>query len=47
MGFSPISPNNKFVERGRKKWSDYRKEITIVGDLEELNAYKIKRLSSA
>ena len=47
LGFSPISPNNKFVERGRKKWSDYRKEITIVGDLEELNAYKIKRLFSA
>ena len=47
LDFGPISPNNKFVERGRKNQSDYRKEITIIDDCEELNYYKIKRLSSA
>ena len=47
LGFSPISPNNKFVERERKNWPDCRKEITIIGDIEELNGYKMKRLSSA
>ena len=36
LDFNPISPNNKFVERGRKNQPNWRKEITIIGDLEEL-----------
>ena len=35
LSFGPTSPNNKFVERGRKNQPDFRKEVTIMGGLEE------------
>ena len=36
MGFGPISPNNEFVECGRKNQSDFRKEVIIMDGLEEI-----------
>ena len=35
MDLGPTSPNNKFVERGRKNYPKFRKDITIVEGLEE------------
>ena len=35
MDLGPTSPNNKFVERGRKNYPKFRKDITIVDGLEE------------
>ena len=35
MDSSPTSPNNKFVERGRKNKVEFRKDVTIVDSLEE------------
>ena len=31
----PKSPNNEFVERGRKNLPEFREEVTIVDGLEE------------
>ena len=31
----PTSPNNEFVERGRKNWPEFREEVTIMDGLEE------------
>ena len=35
LSFGPTSPNNKFVEHGRKNWPDFRMEVMIMGGLEE------------
>ena len=35
MDSSLISPNNKFIERGRKNKPEFRKDVTIVDGLEE------------
>ena len=35
LGSGPTSPNNKFVERGRKNQPEFRKEVTIMDGLEE------------
>ena len=35
MDSGPISPNNKFIERGRKNKVEFRKDVTIVDGLEE------------
>ena len=35
LGSGPTSPNNKFVEHGKKNQSDFRNEVTIVDGLEE------------
>ena len=32
---SPTSPDNKFVQRGRKNYPEFRKDVTIVDGLEE------------
>ena len=34
LGLGPTSPNNKFVERGRKNQPEFRKEVIIVNGLE-------------
>ena len=34
LGSGPISPNNKFVERKRKNYPKFRKEVAIVDGLE-------------
>ena len=31
----PTSPNNEFVERGRKNYPEFREEVTIMDGLEE------------
>ena len=31
----PTSPNNEFVERGKKNWPEFRKEVAIMDGLEE------------
>ena len=35
LGSGPTNPNNKFVECGRKNQPDFKKEVTIMGGLEE------------
>ena len=35
LDFGPTILNNKFVERGRKNWPDFRKVVTIVDGLKE------------
>ena len=36
LGFGPTNPNNKFVEHEKKNQPDFRKKVTIMGDLEEI-----------
>ena len=43
LGFSPISPNNEFVERGWKNWFYSRRKTIKFANLRLLNTSKIRK----